>query len=73
MTQKQIPEIENAMRTYMQANNIELDDAQFKQALMQQLFQMMEALEQEVRFKIGASWIVDRTFTKVLLRVLNVL
>lgn len=49
MMQKQIPEIENAMRTYMQANNIELDDAQFKQALMQQLFQMMEALEQEVR------------------------
>lgn len=55
MTQKQIPEIENAMRTYMQANNIELDDAQFKQALMQQLFQMMEALEQEVRSEIGAS------------------
>lgn len=47
--QKQIPEIENAMRSYMKSNGMELDDAQFKQALMQQLFQMMEALEQEVR------------------------
>ncbi|TYZ60436.1 hypothetical protein PybrP1_009386 [[Pythium] brassicae (nom. inval.)] len=45
---KQIPEIENAMRSYMKTNGIELEDAQFKQALMQQLFQMMEALEQEV-------------------------
>jgi hypothetical protein len=33
----------------MKSNNIELDDNQFKQALMQQLYQMMEALEQEVR------------------------
>ncbi|KAF1335582.1 hypothetical protein FI667_g1047, partial [Globisporangium splendens] len=45
---KQIPEIENAMHTYMKSNNIELDDNQFKQALMQQLYQMMEALEQEI-------------------------
>lgn len=36
------------MRSYMKSNAIELDDAQFKQALMQQLYQMIEALEQEI-------------------------
>lgn len=32
----------------MKTNNIELTDEQFQQAMLQQLFQMIEGLEQEV-------------------------
>lgn len=39
----------------MANNNIELGDAEFQQAMLQQLFQMMEALEQQVVGKRGWS------------------
>lgn len=43
------------MRSYMKSNNIELGETEFQQALLQQLFQMMEALEQQVVGKRGWS------------------
>ncbi|RLN71977.1 hypothetical protein BBJ28_00023104 [Nothophytophthora sp. Chile5] len=45
--QKQLPEIENAVRQYLKENNQELSDAQFKQAILEQLYQMMEGLEHQ--------------------------
>ncbi|RLN59042.1 hypothetical protein BBJ28_00023642 [Nothophytophthora sp. Chile5] len=45
---KQLPEIENAVRQYLKENNQELSDAQFKQAILEQLYQMMEGLEHQV-------------------------
>ncbi|RLN54741.1 hypothetical protein BBJ29_008854 [Phytophthora kernoviae] len=45
---KQLPEIENAVRQYLKENNHELSEAEFKQAILGQLYQMMEGLEQQV-------------------------
>ncbi|KAG7401925.1 hypothetical protein PHYBOEH_009505 [Phytophthora boehmeriae] len=44
----QLPEIENAVRKYLKDNNHEMSEVEFKQAILQQLFQMMEGLEQQV-------------------------
>ncbi|KAG7380652.1 hypothetical protein PHYPSEUDO_006954 [Phytophthora pseudosyringae] len=45
---KQLPEIENAVRKYLKDNNHELSDAEFKQAILSQLYQMMEGIEQQI-------------------------
>ncbi|GMF15164.1 unnamed protein product [Phytophthora lilii] len=45
---KQLPEIENAVRKYLKENNHELSDAEFKQAILSQLYQMMESIEQQI-------------------------
>ncbi|CAI5745041.1 unnamed protein product [Peronospora destructor] len=44
----QLPEIENAVRKYLKDNNHELSDAEFQQAILSQLYQMMEGLEQQI-------------------------
>uniref|UniRef100_A0AAV1T6L3 Uncharacterized protein n=1 Tax=Peronospora matthiolae TaxID=2874970 RepID=A0AAV1T6L3_9STRA len=43
-----LPEIENALRAYVEEHKHELSDAEFRQAVLSQLYQMMEALEQQV-------------------------
>ena len=43
-----MPEIENAVRKYLKDNNHELSDAEFQQAILSQLYQMMEGLEQQI-------------------------
>ncbi|KAK1948363.1 hypothetical protein P3T76_000653 [Phytophthora citrophthora] len=45
---KQLPEIENAVRQYLKENNHELSDAEFKQAILSQLYQMMEEIEKQI-------------------------
>ncbi|KAL3673709.1 hypothetical protein V7S43_001406 [Phytophthora oleae] len=45
---KQLPEIESAVRKYLKENNHELSDAEFKQAILSQLYQMMEGIEQQI-------------------------
>ncbi|CAI5711560.1 unnamed protein product [Hyaloperonospora brassicae] len=43
-----VPAIEDALRAYMKENGHELSDAEFKQAVLSQLYQMMEAIETQV-------------------------
>ena len=43
-----MPVIEDALRAYMKENTHELSDAEFKQAVLSQLYQMMEAIETQV-------------------------
>uniref|UniRef100_H3GNU2 Uncharacterized protein n=1 Tax=Phytophthora ramorum TaxID=164328 RepID=H3GNU2_PHYRM len=45
---KQLPELEKAVRKYLKENNQELSDAQFKQAILQQLYQTMEDVELQI-------------------------
>ncbi|GMF23050.1 unnamed protein product [Phytophthora fragariaefolia] len=40
--------IEKAVRKYLKDNNHELTDDEFKQAILQQLYQMMEGIEQQI-------------------------
>ncbi|TDH65144.1 hypothetical protein CCR75_006856 [Bremia lactucae] len=44
----QLPEIESAMRKYLKDNNQELNDAEFHQAKLSQLYQMMESIEHQI-------------------------
>ncbi|CAI5711531.1 unnamed protein product [Hyaloperonospora brassicae] len=43
-----VPVLEDALRAYMKENGHELSDAEFKQAVLSQLYQMMEAIETQV-------------------------
>ncbi|OWZ19737.1 hypothetical protein PHMEG_0005962 [Phytophthora megakarya] len=45
---KQLPEIDTALRKYLKDNNVELSDAEFKQTILQQLYQTMEGIEQQI-------------------------
>ncbi|POM78753.1 Hypothetical protein PHPALM_3690 [Phytophthora palmivora] len=45
---RQLPEIDNALRKYLKENNVELSDAEFKQTILQQLYQTMEGIEQQI-------------------------
>ncbi|CEG49444.1 uncharacterized protein PHALS_07208 [Plasmopara halstedii] len=45
---KELPKIESALRNYLKDNNHEVSDAEFQQAILSQLYQMMEGLEQQV-------------------------
>ncbi|KAG6609288.1 Acyl-coenzyme A oxidase [Phytophthora cinnamomi] len=45
---KQLPELEKAVRQYLKENNQELSDEEFKQAILQNLYQAMENVEQAI-------------------------
>ncbi|CAH0515315.1 unnamed protein product [Peronospora belbahrii] len=47
----QLPEIEDAVRKYVKDNNHELSDAEIQQAVLSQLYQMMEGIEQQIAGK----------------------
>ncbi|TMW60525.1 hypothetical protein Poli38472_000567 [Pythium oligandrum] len=45
---KQLPEIDSAFREHLKTNNIELTEEGYKQSLLQQLFDVLQNIEQQV-------------------------